>query len=495
MLRRIRFTRRPAALAAGLAAVLGLFATPASPAAADGSGEVTLRPKAPATFVMYHADEGAEAENSDFVVPVAVVRSSGGSARNVKVVVDASGLRGVATVSKGGQGNCTGKGLVFSCEYGDVQNGDGEANAPFTLHGVDGVEPGDSGTVTYTVTADNAAPVEGTTRMTVGGPKLHTPEKAQTVEGVDPGASEPLTPSFANTSRFTAERGVALHVTAWDGLRLTSRPENCWFNSDATAAWCRFSATAAPHTAHAISSPITYTAAPGQLAGSLSYTWSSEPERPDDLSARGTHAPLTLRELTGPAARGLTGDTGNVSVETTVQADYEPVTATVRGRVGDTVKVRLGLRDLGPGQPESAESMGGFEVIPPEGTTVTSVPYVFEGDGSKWACGRPKKPAGKLVCDIGYDSFYEVRHEGGTTAIAFHVRIDRQVPGARGTIRTYNPYDRTPGNDTAAIPLDASPAPLYRRYLTPLIVGAAAVVAVALALVLLRRRRQEWRHE
>ncbi|WP_247195557.1 hypothetical protein [Streptomyces sp. GESEQ-35] len=484
MLVRIPFTRRPAALAAGLAAVLGLLS---SPAEADGSGKVALRLEAPATFLMYHADEGAEAANSDFVVPVAVVRSDGGPARNVKVVVDTSGLTGVATAGKGGHGNCTGKSVQFTCVYGDVQNGGGEANAPFTLHGVDGVEPGDSGTVTYTVTADNAATVTGTTRMTVGGPTLHTPKKTETVKGVDPGASVPLTPRFANLGRFTSERGVALHVTAWDGLRLTSRPENCWFNSEATTAWCGFSPKAAPHTAYATSSPITYTAGPGQLAGTLSYTWSSEPERPDDLTVRGTDAPLALKELAGAAARGLTGGTGNVSVETTVQADYEPVTASVRGRVGDTVKVRLGLRDLGPGRLASSESMGGFEVVPPEGTTVTSIPYVFEGDGSKWACERPERPGGTFVCDIGHDPFSEVRHEGGTTAIAFHIRIDRQVSGAQGTIRTYNPFDRSPGNDTAAIPLDASPAPLYRRHPVPLLLGV--LVAATLAVVLYRRRR------
>ncbi|MEV6486355.1 hypothetical protein [Streptomyces sp. NPDC051576] len=485
MPRRIRFTRRPAPLVAVLAAVLGLLSTPA---AADGSDKVALRLEAPAAFLMYHADEGAEAANSDFVVPVAVVRSDGGPAHNVRVVVDTAGLRGVATAGKGGYGNCTGKNRVFTCEYGDVQNGDGEANAPFTLHGVDGVEPGDSGTVTYTVTADNAAPVTGTTRMTVGGPTLHTPGKTKTVRGVAPGASVPLTPQFANRTRFTAERGVALKVNAGDGLRLKSRPENCWFDSDATVAWCRFNFRAAPHTAYATSSPITYTAGPGELGGSLSYTWSSEPERPDDLTVRGTDALLTLRELTGAAARELTGATGSVSVETTVQADYEPVTATVRGRVGDTVRVRLGLRDLGPGRLESGESMGGFEVVPPEGTTVTSIPYVFEGDGSEWACARPKRRGGPYVCDIGSDDFYEVRHEGGTTAIAFHIRIDRQVPGAQGTIRTYNPYDRTPGNDTAAIPLDASPAPLYRRHLVPLLVGVA-MLAIALAVVMYRRRR------
>ncbi len=177
---------------------------------------------------------------------------------------------------------------------------------------------------------------------------------------------------------------------------------------------------------------------------------------------------------------------------TTVQVDYEPVTATVRGRVGDTVKVRLGLRDHGPGRVLDSSVQGGFTVVPPEGTTVTSIPFAFEDEDGKWACKRPQKPGGAFVCDIGYDNFFAVRHEGGTTATEFHIRIDRQVPGAQGTIRTYNPYDRTPGNDTAVIPLDASPAPFYRAYLEPVgwAAGAAAAIAVVVLVVRYRRRRR-----
>ncbi|MFJ7996594.1 hypothetical protein ACIQ7D_05445 [Streptomyces sp. NPDC096310] len=483
MHRRIRITPRPAAVMAGLLAVL---ATAPVPAAADSPREVALRLEAPADFRMYHADEGTGAENSDFVVPVAVARSGGGSpARNVTVVVDASGLSGVARAEKGGYGNCTGTGPVFTCLYGDVQNGDGEANAPFTLRGVDGVRPGDSGTVTYTATADNAAPVTGTTRMTIGGPTLHAPEQEKAVEGVEPGTPVPLTPRFANRSRFNTDHGVALHLTARDGLLLTSRPANCLFDTASTSAWCTFPTQAAARTAYRVSAPIRYTAAPGKLAGTLSYDWSSDPQKPDGLTVRGTDAPMTLIRTT---ARGLTSGSSEVHVGTTVQADYEPVPATVRGRVGDTVKVRLGLRDHGPGRLSGSETLGGFEVVPPEGTTITSIPYVFEGSGSSWACARPEKPGGAFVCDIGNDSFYDARHEEGTTAIDFHIRIDRQVPGARGTIRTYNPYDRTPGNDTATIPLDASPAPAYRNPALWATVAGGAVAVVALVSLYRRRR-------
>ncbi|MFJ5222649.1 hypothetical protein [Streptomyces sp. NPDC088400] len=487
---RIRITRRPAALAALAASLAAALATASAPAAADGSRDVALRLEAPAAFHMYNADEGAEATNSDFVVPVAVVAGDGGPARNVKVVVDASGLEGVARAEKGGYGNCTGEGPVFTCAYGNLQNGDGEANAPFNLRGVDGVKPGDSGTVTYTATADNAAPVTGTTRMTVGGPTLHSPKEERAVKGVEPGKSVPLTPRFANHSRFTAKRGVALHITtAQSGLLMTSRPDNCSFDTAFTSAWCTFPTKAAPGSAYRTSSPINYTAAPGKLTGTLSYSWSSDPRIPDDLTVRGKGAPLTLART---ADRGLTNGSTDVHVETTVQADYEPVTATVRGRVGDTVTVRLGLRDHGPGRLIDSEALGRFEVVPPQGTTVTSIPFTFEDSGGKWACERPEKPGGAFVCDIGYDGFSEVRHEGGTTAIGFHVRIDRQVPGARGTIRTYNPYDRTPGNNTAVIPLDASPAPPYQPYRDPVIWAAGftgAVAAVVLVAVYRRRRR------
>ncbi|MEU4657946.1 hypothetical protein AB0G32_29165 [Streptomyces sp. NPDC023723] len=484
MRHRIRITRRPAALMATLAALL---ATASGPAAADASGEVLLRLETPGTHLLYHADEGADARVEDFPVPVAVAPSAGGDARDVEVVVDTTGLKGVAVAEPGGAGNCTNQGPVFTCVYGDVQNGDGESNIPFLLRGVDGVVPGDSGTVTYRVTAANASPVTGLTRMTVGGPTLHTPKEAETVTGAAPGEPRAVTPAFANRSRFTASEGVALLLTAPEGLRLTSRPANCRFNTDSTSAWCLFATEAGPGTAYRTGSPLHFTAEAGRLSGTLSYSWSAETTAPADHPERGDEAPLKLTRTSGT---GLTADRTEVHVETTVQADYEPVTATVRGRVGDTVTVRLGLRDHGPGRLLDTETLGGFRVIPPEGTTVTSVPYTFEDSGGDWACERPRKSDGSIDCAIGDDDFYEVRHEGGTTVIGFRVRIDRRVPGAHGTIRTYNHYDRTPGNDTAAIPLDASPALPYRPYRDPLVWSALGVgAAVAVGLVVRRRRR------
>ncbi|MDQ0683436.1 hypothetical protein QFZ56_002399 [Streptomyces achromogenes] len=477
----------PAVAPAVAPAVVSADAPAAVPAAVadEGSGRVAMRFETVETYVMYSADEGAGASNDGFVVPVYVQASKGGEpARNVRVVVDASGLAGVARV--GDTHMCEAEGPVFTCVYGDLQNGDGESYSPLSLRGVDGVEPGDSGTVTYTATADNAPAVTGTTRMTVGGPRLSAPGQEKNVSGLAPGKSAHVTPRLANHTRFPANQGVALKVDASEGLTLSALHSNCFYAGSApTSAWCTFPTKAAPGAAYAADAPLVYTVTgPRTLTGEVTYTWSSAPSRPAGHPVRGVGPPLGLVRT---PARGIGDGQGRVAVTTDVQVDYRPVTATVRGRVGDTVHVRLGLEDLGPGRMTGDEEPGRFEVVPPEGTTVTSVPFRFEEDGGKWACDRPEKPGGAFVCEIGRDQFYEVRHEGGTTAIDFHIRIDRQVAGARGTIRTVNPYDRTPANDVAVIPLDASPAPPY-RYAWAWAAGALAVVL--LAAVRLRRRRR-----
>ncbi|WP_460060682.1 hypothetical protein [Streptomyces sp. YKOK-I1] len=466
-----------------LAAIAAVFAT-AMPAAADSSDRVVMRFETEKTFVMYNADEGAEASNNGFHLPVFVERSKGGtSARNVRVIVDASGLEGVARL--GANRMCEAEGPVYTCEYGDLQNGDGESYDPLVLLGVDGVEPGDSGTVTYTATADNAPTITGTTRMTVGGPTLSAPGPEKGVSALAPGKPAQMTPRLANNTRFPEERGVALQVNVSVGLTLTTRYSNCFYAGPSpTSAWCTFPAAAAPGAAYRTSGPLQYTVtAPKTLGGEVTYTWSSSPQKPEGHTVRGTGAVLTLVRT---AARTDFDDShGRVEVTTTVQADYEPVSGTVRGRVGDTVSVKLGVRRLGPGSPSG--DVGGFEVVPPQGTTVTSIPYTFEDTDGKWACERPGKPGGAFVCDLNRDVFWP--GSDGTTTVEFRFRVDRQVPGAKGTIRVHNPYDRTPGNDTASIPLEASPAPPYRRP-AALVPTALTTLAVLAGSVLYRRHRR-----
>lgn len=57
----------------------------------------------------------------------------------------------------------------------------------------------------------------------------------------------------------------------------------------------------------------------------------------------------------------------------------------------------------------------------------------------------------------------------------------------------YNPYDRTPGNDPAVVPVDASPAALRRALSGPVAWTAVAAIAAAVAVAVVHRSRRRRR--
>ncbi|MGW0582981.1 hypothetical protein ACWD25_45310 [Streptomyces sp. NPDC002920] len=181
-----------------------------------------------------------------------------------------------------------------------------------------------------------------------------------------------------------------------------------------------------------------------------------------------------------------------VGVSPSSPADYIPVAETVRGRVGDTVVVRLGVRNLGPGSPDG--EAGSFAVVPPPGTTVTSIPWEGDDDDRRYACQPPQgKDNYFFLCDFSPPA-------GGSITLGFHIRIDKRIPGAKGSVTVYGPNDPVPGNDRDTIPVDATPAPLWRWqnpiwhwHHWPLAAGALAVLALA-GRWFVRRGRQDQRY-
>lgn len=154
-------------------------------------------------------------------------------------------------------------------------------------------------------------------------------------------------------------------------------------------------------------------------------------------------------DLAHPRA-ALSGDAARSS-----PADYAPVTARVEGRVGDTVVVRLGVRNLSPGPADDGAS-GTFAVVPPPGTTVTSIPWEGDDDDRRYSCRLPQdKDNYFFLCDGN-------PLPGSSVTIGFHIRIDKRIPGAEGSVTAYSPNDPVPGNDRATIPVEAAPAPLWR---------------------------------
>jgi hypothetical protein len=212
---------------------------------------------------------------------------------------------------------------------------------------------------------------------------------------------------------------------------------------------------------------------------------------PTDLQSRPPQRPgTTTRVLPTTTVHGVDlahpGTAHFIGVSHSSPADYTPVTETVKGRVGDTVVVLLGVANLGPGFLSGAP--GTFAVVPPPGTTITSIPWEGDDDDRRYACEPPQdKDNYFFLCDLS---------EWGTpwpnrsaVTVGFHIRIDKRIPGAKGFITVYSPNDPVPGNDREAIPVEAAPAPLWRWQHWALAAGVLAFVAPA-GRWFVRRRRE-----
>ncbi|MER6425634.1 hypothetical protein [Streptomyces sp. NPDC001137] len=189
------------------------------------------------------------------------------------------------------------------------------------------------------------------------------------------------------------------------------------------------------------------------------------------------------------AALGSAAGQGWAQPRSSSPADCAPVTATIKGRVGDTVVVRLGVTNLGPGSPAGG-APGSFAVVPPAGTTITSIPWEGDDDDRTYSCRPPQdKDNGFFLCDL---SEWPAPPPGSSITVGFHIRIDKRIPGARGSVTVYGPNDPRPGNDREAIPVDAMPAPFWRWQHWAPAAGALALVVCAGGWFVKRRRQDRF---
>lgn len=494
------FGGRVAALVAG--ALLAVTGAAAPVLAAEGpDGQVRLTLDVPEASGLYDADEGGEAR---FEAPKMLVQPHGGVARNVEITVDARELKDVGTMTPGHR--CTGDDDVFRCRFDPRSLRYATHFSPFYLRGEDGAAPGDGGTVHITARADNAAAVRADMRMEVQPPDL-TSAGAERVPGlVEPGQPVALRPGLANESRWPVER-FALRMSAY-GRHLTvdQKYRNCWYPEDGDDAsdeglagtelvWCEFDTPLPPHSAWRIARPMTGHLDADMPAESVRYQLLYEERDKGVYPHRGSGPELKLERV--PTSDIKTGDNknawGSLIVRGTAQVDYAPVVeGPVRGRVGETVTVRIGARNVNGGKLPGVNP-DRFEIVPPEGTTITGTPYMVDGDPITNACKHRAKGSRAWRCRLGSEAFEQIDgRKGARTTVTVRLRIDDDVPGARGTVRVIGKYDRTHGNDSAALPTDID----VRERTSPLVIGGAAaggVVVVVGGLLLARRYRRNRR--
>ncbi|MCG7205651.1 hypothetical protein [Streptomyces arenae] len=445
----IRRTWRTAAAAAFATAALA-FATPAAHAAGT-----TLVLDTQENYYLPTEGEGPILDLG--------ITASGGDAHGVSVTVDASSLAGKATMEVTGDCVSTGA-LKVRCDVGPLSGK--ESIDPFFLKPTAAAKAGDTGAVTYTATASDASTVTAKTDVLVGGPKLAA-RPYPALKGIAPGTVFERTPAFADTGAAPADKGVMLLVQDSDGVSLARDHSNCHYSDSPDAgAWCRFDTPVAPGSAYETDTPLRYTAAADTMYGYNTYVvWpvgGSAPDSfdPSDFPRTGTGAPLGLKSVA--AGSGFTGH-GYGTFATTQHADYQALGDTVEGKVGETVKITVGVRNTGPGRMDfrwmDADNSGTFVVTPPAGTTITGAPGPGEqGDpGPLWNCTPRKAGANSYTCDIGSTDF----RPGDSVTQEFTVRIDRAVPGARGSVKAvenpdYPNRDDDAANDTASIEVKAT---------------------------------------
>ncbi|MGD6740732.1 hypothetical protein ACOKM3_02695 [Streptomyces sp. BH106] len=495
-----RFGGRVAALVTG--ALLTATGAAAPVLAAEGpDGQVRLTMDVPEASGLYDADEGAAAR---FEAPRMLVQPHGGVARNVEITVDARELKGVGTMTPGHR--CTGDADVFRCRFDPRSLRYATHFSPFYLRGEDGAAPGDGGTVHITARADNAASVRADMRMEVQPPDL-TSIGVERVPGlVKPGAPVELRPGLANESNWPVERFALRMSTYGRHLTVDQKYRNCWYpdTKDETRdqelngselVWCEFDTPLPPHSAWRIARPMAGHLDADMPAESVRYQLPYAIRDKAAYPHRGSGPELKLERVpTSDIKSGVHKNAwGSLIVRGTAQVDYAPIVeGPVRGRVGETVKVRIGARNVNGGKLPGINP-DRVEIVPPEGTTITGTPYMVDGDPIDDACKRPAKGSRAWRCGLGSEAFEQIDgREGARTTVTVRIRIDDDVPGARGTVRVVGKYDRTHGNDSAALRTDID----GRERTSPLAIGGAvaggAVVVVG-GLVLARRYRRNRR--
>ncbi|MEU1462158.1 hypothetical protein ABZ467_15935 [Streptomyces sp. NPDC005727] len=286
--------------------------------------------------------------------------------------------------------------------------------------------------------------------------------KIAPLDGLRPGSRFTVPTSFTNTG--TAALGkVWMSYSVTRGLGHTEVPSNCLryeitdFDEEPShsVVVCQFDQTVKPGVVYAPERPLTLKALDHALYDELRVTvTSTETGQGDGASepVRGTGPALKLVERPDetPAAPGSAQHAGwdgaTVKVTAKNTADFQVSGARLKGRAGDTVPLVVRFTNAGPGWVLREIGAGAtrIRIKMPAGTSVTKTDGFCKSLGSDtYECGTAQA--------------WINEGEGGT--YRFSLRIDKAVPGARGSVALAGqprPFDIHKANDTADIVLDAT---------------------------------------
>lgn len=383
---------------------------------------------------------------------------------NAKLVIDASGLRGIATI-RANHDRCTTSGAVVTCLDDGGLNGPWQ---PITLTADADAAPGATGTLGYEVTADKATGDKAASKVVIGEPRLVAGELPDR-DGLKTGDTVGLPVAVRNDGDLATER-VDLRLTGAPGLTFVDKPRNCRFAVEwdgGEVAYCAIETAVEPGGAATLSSPLTVEVTGKALAPWIDYSVQAVPaDAPEDPNGTpGTGAPVGLVPHTGGEFPGTAE--GSVVFATGNRADFRARGGAIETSKGQPTEGALtfGLENDGPAAayrrdgkpllyaditlPEGVTGVSNrIDEEPDQDTTGECLTYLGEGRTKPFEAGHRR-----YLCP---EAPTELPGEGQTYGLG--VRIDEDADRtAKGTVKLvpgpdgFDVRDPDPADDTAVI--------------------------------------------
>ncbi|WP_405809416.1 hypothetical protein OG524_06475 [Streptomyces sp. NBC_01520] len=275
------------------------------------------------------------------------------------------------------------------------------------------------------------------------------------IHGLKPGSTFDLPVTVANKSSGTAEK-VWVSYSVTRGLDFADVPSNCRVQHIGSydemlenwTAMCAFDQAVEPGVVYTPEKPLRVKALDRAYNDRLRVDVGRgiapmEDENGDPPVAGTAPAVKLVEEQAGGEGSAERVDVSVTSVST---ADYQVMGAALRGRVGDTVTMKVKFANAGPAWvlEEEGERVVQVMITPPAGTSVVKRGQFCQAKGKTYRCGA----------HVGLNMTEDAR-----TVYIFKLKIDKRIAGAKGSIALSTeprPFDHNKANDKADITLDVT---------------------------------------
>lgn len=454
------------------------------------------------------------------VYPVFV--SGGGALTNPVVTFDFTGIDGIATPSfPDPTSNCTVTGTSATCTLADVADGQYlDATIPLKLVPASGAKAGVKASISISASADGVdTDTEAAKVLVADGPDLVVPNTVVPDQKVKPGDHVDMPFQVGNLGSEPA-KSVLLFFELSHGVQPDAY-ENClyapWPEDNGTIVLCDIEVTLNPGDGVSVDPGLTgvIAADSATFARSDLLVDSADLSDVSDAVKNSGFAPksanlhfakrTSTKTLTASAAEDVSG--GEIdyndnfvtwSYEVKTSYDLVGVGAKVVGNVGDTAKVKLGIKDNGPAALDtwsSHNSVVSFIVTVPDWAEAVGVPKNCQAESAPRSGDSGPKPGYPFYRCVDEETYFLAVHATYSETFTFKVKSATGKNGLvaldyedGGGLADVNHADDT-ASITLAAPADAGLPVTGGK--AGLISGAGVIlVALGALMVFLGRRRK-----